>query len=61
MAEVDDLRAELADAEAALAELPQADECQCAGPHEALTLTEERYELAQRIDALRTRLDRVAI
>jgi hypothetical protein len=55
MTEVDDLRAELAEAEAALARLPQVEECQCAGPHEALALSEERNELLQRIDALRAR------
>jgi hypothetical protein len=56
MAEVDDLREELAETEAALARLPQVDECQCAGPHEAMAVCEERNELAQRIEALTERL-----
>lgn len=56
MAEVDDLRDELAEAEASLARLPSPEECRCTGPHESLSLTEERQELAQRIEALSARL-----
>ena len=59
MAEVDDLRDELAEAESAFARLPQLDECQPAGSHAALACGEERNELAQRIAAIRARLGAV--
>ena len=59
MGEVDDLRDELADSEARLARMPSPEECQCAGAHEALSLTEERQELVQRIEALSGRIERL--
>jgi hypothetical protein len=56
MAEVDDLRDELAEAEATLARLPLVDEWQSASDHEALAMREERNELARHIEALSARI-----
>jgi hypothetical protein len=56
MAEVDDLRDELAEAESTLARLPQVDEVQNVSGHEALALREERNELARHIEALSARI-----
>jgi hypothetical protein len=60
MAEVDDLRDELAEAEATLARLPQVDELQSAGTHQARAVSEERNELARHIEALAARIQQLA-
>lgn len=56
MAEVDDLRDELAEAEATLARLPLVDELTGGTTHDALALSEERSELARHIEALAARI-----
>jgi chromosome segregation ATPase len=56
VAEVDDLRNELATAEGLLADLPEVEACREACAHDLLEVTEQRAELTQRISALSARL-----